>query len=91
MKNGCLTILVVIVGGILLYMLQFETVSWKQKLTVEVETPSGMVMASSVTKVVLQEKGGFLAPIEARGLSSSLMGEAVVVDLGCGGSIFFPC
>ncbi len=64
------------------------SVSWKQKLIIAVETPSGVVLASSVTKIGKRETGGFLAPSGARGVSSSQKGEAVVVDLGDGKYLF---
>ncbi|MEE9314769.1 MAG: hypothetical protein V3V02_08965 [Rhizobiaceae bacterium] len=64
------------------------TVSWNQKLTVTVETPQGVVSASSVTSVFMKGKDGFLVPPEASGLASSLKGEAVAVDLGKGKYLF---
>ena len=83
---GAIVVVIGLAG--LIYWLSFSTVSWHQKISIEVETPKGVVSASSVTRVVKAEKGGVLAPPEARGVSSKLTGEAVVANLGNGKYLF---
>lgn len=62
------------------------TYEWRQKLTVEVETPEGLKSGSSVQNVVLK-LGSKTPPNGARG-SARVQGEAVVVDLGKRGFLF---
>ncbi len=87
MKIFAIIITAIAIIGII-YWWSFSTVSWNQKISIEVETPKGVVSASSVTRVVKAEKGGVLAPPEARGVSSKLTGEAVVANLGNGKYLF---
>lgn len=62
--------------------------SWNQRLTIVVETPTGEVSGSSVTKVVKTETSGSLVLPEARGVRSSVVGEAVVVEVTPGRYLF---
>jgi hypothetical protein len=55
--------------------------TWHQKITVSVITPDGIVTSSSVVKAGIGEKGGWWAPPEATGATTSLTGEAVVLEL----------
>jgi hypothetical protein len=66
---------------------QRET-SWHQRLTIVVETPTGEVSGSSVTKVVNTETSGSLVLPEARGVRSSVVGEAVVIEVTPGRYLF---
>jgi len=66
----------------------FGTVSWKQKVTVEVETPDGVKTGSAVTKITKKDHSGFLVTGMASGIHSDVEGEAVVVDLGGGKYLF---
>jgi hypothetical protein len=87
--NGLVKTLLVIVAlaafafGFL--WLTWARVSWRQTLTVAVETPQGPIAGASVQQVGKYDKAGpfkAITPIEARGVDSTLRGEAVVVDLG---------
>lgn len=62
------------------------TYEWRQKLTVEVETPEGLKSGSAVQNVVLK-LGSKTPPNGARG-RARVQGEAVVVDLGKRGFLF---
>lgn len=64
----------------------WETEHWHQKVTVEVETPDGLITGSSVQRIDYS-KANLRVP---DGPSSSLRptGEAVVVDLGTSGKLF---
>lgn len=63
--------------------------SWHQKLTVTVETPSGLKSASSVMKASLEHrKGGPFIPREATGAFFKLEGEAVVLEVVPGKYLF---
>ncbi len=75
MLNGLLGL------GLLLLTACVNVYEWNQKLTVVVQTPGGEVSGSSVTRIQKTETNGFLFPIEARGVQSSLTGEAVVVEV----------
>ena len=60
-----------------------ESWSWHQKLTVEIETPQGLVSGSAVTKVSWGEVDSF-----SHNYPASYHGEASVVDLGNGRYLF---
>ncbi len=62
--------------------------SWNQRLTLVIETPQGEVRVSSVTKVVNTQSSGSLVLPEARGVRSSVVGEAVVVEVMPGRYLF---
>lgn len=66
---------------------QRET-SWNQRLTIVVDTPTGEVSGSSVTNVVKTETSGSLVLPEARGVRSSVVGEAVVIEVTPGRYLF---
>jgi hypothetical protein len=55
--------------------------SWRQRLTIVIETPTGVVSGSTVTEVVKTETSGFLVPPEARGVRSSVTGEAIAIEI----------
>ena len=58
------------------------TISWHQRLTVIVQTPSGEVRGSSVTEITkVETSGGLLVTPEARGVSSHVRGEGVAVEI----------
>jgi hypothetical protein len=64
--------------------------NWKQKLTVTVQTPHGLVSGSSVSEVSYtfrEDWGGFFLGDKSM-YSGQLRGEAVVVDLGSGRYVF---
>lgn len=80
-----------ILGGIALalfltYRLLFggETVSWHQRLTVTVQTPTGAVSGAAVTEVTKVDSDGALVLVDARGVRSQIRGEAVVVEVAPG-------
>lgn len=62
--------------------------SWHQRLTLVVETPSGPMSASSVTRRSLRFTDGWFVPPEARGAASSYSGEAVVLEVAPGRYLF---
>lgn len=62
--------------------------SWHEKITVEVETPHGVKVASSVVRKTLRHNSGWFNPPEARGASQSLSGEAVVLEVAPGKYLF---
>lgn len=58
-----------------------DVISWRQKLTITVDTPQGPRSGSAVTEVfvdVTRSTGGLFAP------QFKVSGEAVIVDLGLG-------
>jgi hypothetical protein len=61
---------------------------WNQKLTVTVDTPTGVKSGSSVMKMRLSNQRSAFNPPEARGVSFSLSGEAVVLELAPGRYLF---
>lgn len=65
-----------------------KSYSWHQKLTVTVQTPTGEISAHSVTEVTkIRTTGKFVFP-EARGVTSNLRGEAVVLEVAPGKYLF---
>ncbi|NFV79476.1 hypothetical protein [Magnetospirillum aberrantis] len=65
-----------------------ESWSWKQKITVEVETPEGVKRASSVIHHRLDHYDGWWVFPEARRASSHYTGEAVVLEVSPGRYLF---
>ena len=68
-----------------IYKINYPTFSWKQKLTVVVDTPDGVKTGSSV---VYQRYRFGQNILGVSGGSYTLQGEAVVVDLGSGKYLF---
>ncbi len=64
--------------------------SWRQKLTVGVETPDGVKSAASVVSVTMTDTHGYewITPPEARGARYDRTGEAVVMEVAPGRYIF---
>ncbi len=62
--------------------------TWRQRLTIVIETPSGEVRGSSVTKIIKTETNGTLVPPEARGVRSSVIGEAIAIEVAQGRYLF---
>lgn len=69
-----------------LYKLNYPTYSWRQKLTLVVETPEGVRTGSAVAQVTHWFHPAILPDAGSR--NGSLRGEAVVVDLGDGRYLF---
>jgi hypothetical protein len=64
------------------------SVTYRYRLTVEVETPDGMRSGSSVIETNIHDTtGNWWALGEARRVSSRVRGEAVFVDLGSGRNV----
>ena len=75
MLNGLLGL------GLLLLTACVNVYEWNQKLTVVIETPDGPLSASTVTKVIKTDQDAFWMPIEARGVTSTLQGEAITLEV----------
>ena len=89
MTNGQKNILIffgVIGVVIFVYFLSYPVITWNQKLTVEVETPEGVVSGSSVVKAIMTYKPNLLP--EASGASKTIRGEATVIELPNGRYLF---
>jgi hypothetical protein len=84
LKSTALVLVVLAVAG---YWLAYPSYSWHQKLTIEVETPNGVVSGSSVVAVTVdyQPTLGFL---DVAGVRNEWQGEAAVVDLPDGRKLF---
>ncbi len=65
-----------------------EKYDWHQKVTVEIETPDGVVTGSSVMAGQFVDTRGSLVPAEASGVSFFLHGEAVVLEVAPGRYLF---
>ncbi len=72
-----------------LFKYHFPAYSWNQKLTVEVETPDGLVTGSAVTRVIWKFGPPKLSVISHPSVGYAL-GDATVVDLGDGRYLFAP-
>ena len=70
-------LVVLVVGG---YKWRYPTFSWHQKLTVEIETPQGVVSGSAVVSV--QVSFGAFGVGDVSGVTSNWSGEAAFIDLG---------
>lgn len=93
MKNlmGCRTILIgiviIIAISVALFWRAYPSYSWNQKVTMTVQTPDGIVSASSVGRMVVSEKVS-LGIAEAGGINSDFEGEATIVALPNGQFLF---
>lgn len=65
----------------------FGSYSWRQKLTIEVETPAGPVSGSAVTAVSFFDDN---IMVDGAQIHTSIKGEAVMLDLGQGRYLFAP-
>ncbi|MCP4185510.1 MAG: hypothetical protein GY761_19740 [Hyphomicrobiales bacterium] len=85
---GCALILVIL-AGVIVVGFGYSFFSWRQELTVEVETPAGVVSASSVVgKSVTVMDGPFVIFPEAKGANGKITGEAVVLEVVAGKYLF---
>ena len=92
------TFMLEIVRGVLILLLStgvfgcellgFPEWEWRQKLTVEVETPSGPITASSVITVTCKSSPKWLRGLGGGGLSCFNRGEAVPVEIAPGNVLF---
>jgi hypothetical protein len=80
MKRAFLVLLIFVVAAASYIYLQPYS-SNRFRLTVEVDTPDGLKSGSSVIETVSSESGGLP---DARGVRSTVKGEAIFVDLGHG-------
>lgn len=81
-KRALLLIVVIVIA----YMVAYPSYSWHQKMTIEVETPEGLVSGSSVVAVKWSSQPELLAEIQP--FYNEMHGEAVVVALPDGKYIF---
>ncbi len=90
MKRTLFTLLALGLVGFLIFRALFggQTVSWHQRLTVTVETPSGEVSGSAVTAVTNVQLEGLLELPDSRGVKNQVTGEAVVVEVAPGRYLF---
>ena len=68
------------------YKLAYPTYSWNQKLTLVVDTPEGVKTGASVINIWVRYRPLILP--DAGSVSHGLRGEATVVDLGGGRTLF---
>ncbi|OLP57665.1 hypothetical protein BJF92_21665 [Rhizobium rhizosphaerae] len=89
MKNIALLALLLFLAAIGLFLaVVWNGYEWHQKLTVTVDTPNGPLSASSVQQMRLSDKRGPWNPPEGSGVSFTLSGEAVVMELSQGRYLF---
>lgn len=65
-----------------------NTYEWNQKLTLTVQTPEGPRSATRIVRVTTTMSDAFWMPIEARGVRSSVEGEAIALELTPGNYVF---
>jgi hypothetical protein len=70
-------------AAFLLYLYTQPAYSHRFRLTIEVQTPSGLRSGSSVIETTAWESGNW-GPIETRGIRRDYKGRAIFVDLGGG-------
>jgi hypothetical protein len=71
-----------VVGLKLVWALAYPTSRHRFRLTVNVETPTGLRSGSSVMETVVERLPGWVGLREGQLAIPSLIGEAVFVDLG---------
>jgi hypothetical protein len=82
---GLIVVPVVFFLGVKLYWHNYASVSWRQELRFEVATPSGIAHGSSIVKPSVWFKPYIM---HLGGRFSSIVGQAVVVNLGEGKWLF---
>ncbi len=80
-------LVLVVVGLVLWFRASYPTYSWKQKLTLVVDTPEGVKTGASVVNIKIAYGSTFDLPTAGH-LQTGLRGEATVVDLGDGRYLF---
>lgn len=85
-KLGIAFVLLAIAGFAI--WLAYPIYSWRQKLTVEVETPQGLKRGLSIVEIQKFKSEGFWVLPEARGVSSKIIGEAAFVEVAPGKYLF---
>ncbi|OQP87054.1 hypothetical protein BTR14_06325 [Rhizobium rhizosphaerae] len=89
MKKIALLALLLFLAAIGLFLaVVWNGYEWHQKLTVTMDTPNGPLSASSVQQMRLSDKRGPWNPPEGSGVSFTLSGEAVVMELAPGRYLF---
>ena len=83
MRGLLLTLCLIGLMGFVGFSILFgeHALSWRQRLTMIVDTPAGQVRGASVTEVTNTEAVGALLPMESRGVRSVVRGEAVAVEV----------
>lgn len=81
LRNWFLFFAFIIVVNKACSIIEYESWSWRQKLTIAVQTPEGVKKAFSVTRVFVEDTQGRIVPNEARGPRAGESGEAVVMQL----------
>lgn len=84
---------VAVVGGLLSVIVGYfyfatQRWDWNQKLTIEVNTPSGVKTGSSVVHVRREKTPAWLAPVGGGGMGYAISGEATVVEVAPGKYLF---
>ena len=87
-KASVVLIAITVIVPVVWYYMAFPAYSWNQKMTVEVETPDGVVTGSSVTSVEWSRSFFGVIWLDAPEWVSKMQGEAVVVALPDGKYIF---
>ncbi len=86
-KTGCLWFFILVpLLSYILYKLIYPSVSWHQKVTIIVQTPTGTVKGSSVTWTEFSKRPEILPDIGS--YKTDFRGEATVVELGDGIYLF---
>lgn len=89
MRKASITLCVlaaIVFAAIVAWKIAYPSGSWRYKITVSVETPEGIKTGSAVREIRAAVAPGFLG-VE-KSLPTSVVGEAVVVDLGERGVLF---
>lgn len=76
---------ILVVGASLYFLAHGERFSYRQRITIEIDTPDGPRTGSGVSQVDKSEATWGLP--EARGVHSQVRGEAIFVDLGRGKNV----
>ena len=90
MRRAIIALVVIGLIGFITFRTLFggATISWHQRLTVNVGTPAGDVSGASVTEITKTDTNGIFVPPEASGVHSSVRGEAVAVEVEPGRWLF---
>lgn len=91
MKIGFIAMVVILFAGTAYAAKDYVVpTTWRYKITIEIETPEGIKSGSAVREVRAWKNAAKLVNPDLREVTYRTFGEAVQIDLGESGVIFYP-
>ncbi len=91
MKIGVIALIVIMFAGTAYAAKEYVVpTTWRYKITIEIETPEGIKSGSAVREVRAWKNAAKLINPDIREVTYRTFGEAVLIDLGENGVLFYP-